>query len=158
MKAAVLLVALAAACSTVSAREAADLPPAFQARVEAAAQACADFENGAFTMEAGAIVRTDLDGDLAPDWVLNELYFACSSAVSLYGGTGGTLSHFLVGDHVASLLNQGWEMRTLGRNRVLLAEVHGTQCDGFGYTACVVAAVWDSEAGTWRSASADWER
>ena len=109
-------------------------------------------------MEAGAVVRTDLDGDLNPDWVLNEHYFACSSAASLYGSTGGTMSHFLVGDHVFSILNRGWEMRTLGRKRVLLADVHGTQCNAYGYTPCVAASVWDSEANKWRSASARWEK
>lgn len=157
MKVTASLLVFFAASGLVSAHEAAELPSALQARVDAAAQACADFENGEFVLEAGAIVRTDLDGDLQADWVLNERYFACSSAASLYGGTGGSLSHFLVGDHVTSLLNQGWEMRNLGPNRVLLAEVHGTQCDAVGYTSCVTAAVWDSEASAWRSAAAQWE-
>jgi hypothetical protein len=157
MKAIVILIALSAASSVLSAQEGTRLPSALQSKVQAAAQACADFDDGQFAMEAGAIVRTDLDGDLKADWVLNEHYFACSSAASLYGSTGGTLSHFMVGHHVSSILNQGWEMRTLGRNRVLLVEVHGTQCDAYGYIPCVAASVWDSEANTWRSASARWE-
>ncbi len=157
MKAIVTLIALSAASSVLSAQEGAELPPGLQTKLEAAAQACSDFENGKFAMDAGAIVRTDLDGDLKADWVLNEYYFACSSAASLYASTGGTMSHFMVGDHVSSILNQGWEMYTLGRKRVLLAEVHGTQCDAYGYTPCVAASVWDSEANTWRSTSARWE-
>ena len=152
-----LFVALCGASSIVSAQEAIEIPPELKAKVQSAARTCAGFENGDFAMEAGAIVRTDLDGDLKADWVLNEQYFTCSSAASLYGSTGGTMSHFLIGDQVSSLLNQGWEMRTLGRNRVLLAEVHGTQCDALGYIPCVIAAVWDSEANKWRSASAHWE-
>ena len=150
--------ALLAACGAVSAQESAGLPPALQAKVTLASQACADFEHGEFSLEAGAVVRTDLDGDLQPDWVLNEHYFACSSAASLFGSTGGSLSHFLVGDSIHSLLNQGWEMRTLGRNRVLLAEVHGTQCDAFGYTPCVTASVWDTDVNAWRTAAATWEQ
>ena len=114
MKTTALLITLVAAGGALSAQESSELPPGLQIKVEAAAQSCANFENGEFALEAGAVVRTDLDGDLRADWVVNERYFACSSAASLYGGTGGSMSHFLVGDHVASLLNQGWEMRTLG--------------------------------------------
>ena len=150
-------IGLLVVCSVTSAQTIVELPPQLEATVHSAAKACTDFENGDFAMEAGAIVRVDLDGDLKADWVLNEQYFACSSAASLYGSTGGTLSHFLVGDQLYSLLNQGWEMRNLGPHRVLLAEVHGTQCDATGYIPCIVAAVWDSEGSTWRSASARWE-
>ncbi len=157
MKHTAFVMALAALSGTGLAQEDSALPAALQTKITAATEACASFEDGQFAMEPGAIVRIDLDGDLKLDWVLNEFSFSCSSAASLFGSTGGTLSHFLVGDTVASLLNQGWEMRTLGRNRVLLAEVHGTQCDGFGYTPCVTASVWDSEAGAWRSAGAPWE-
>jgi hypothetical protein len=157
MKNPVLYAFLFFVSSSVRALEPGDLPSQLQAKVQAAAQACADFENGEFALEAGAVVRTDLDGDIRPDWVLNEFYFSCSSAASLYGSTGGSLSHFLIGDQLYSLLNQGWEMRTLGPHRVLLADVHGTLCEAYGYTPCVTASVWDAEAGAWRSAAARWE-
>jgi hypothetical protein len=75
-----------------------ELPAQLQEKVNLAQKACADFENGDFAMEWGAVARVDLDGDLRPDWVLNEVSFACSSAASLYCGTGGCMSHFLVGD------------------------------------------------------------
>lgn len=152
-----LALAVSVSSALSFARDSAELPEALQAKVDSARQACAEMENGEFSVEPGAVVRTDLDGDLRADWVLNEFYFACSTAASLYGSTGGTLSHFLVTDHLASLLNQGWELRNLGRKRVLLAEVHGTRCDAYGYTPCITAAVWDAEASTWRSAAAHWE-
>jgi hypothetical protein len=152
------LIVLAAVSATAVAEDLLALPGKLQEKVTAAARACAAFENGDFAMLPGAVVRTDLDGDLRADWVLNERYFACSSAASLYGSTGGTMSHFMVGKHVASMLNQGWEMRFLGTNRVLLAEVHGTLCNAYGYTPCVTASVWDAEAGVWRSAAANWEQ
>ncbi len=62
------------------------------------------------------------------------------------------MSHFLIEDNVATLLNQGWEMATIGPSRVLVAEVHGSQCDGIGPTQCFVASVWDAEEKIWRSA------
>ena len=33
--------------------------------------------------------HVDLDGDIARDWVVDEAGFLCSSAASLYCGTGG---------------------------------------------------------------------
>lgn len=133
------------------------MPPQLLEKVEAATEACASFENGEFALEWSAVTRVDLDGDLAPDWALNEAGFACSSAASLYCGTGGCMTHFLVGDTVASLQNRGWEMTTFGPHRVLLADVHGSQCDGINPTPCVVAAVWNADEGVWTSTAAIWE-
>jgi hypothetical protein len=131
-----------------------ELPALLQEKVEQARQACSDFENGQFALEWGSITRVDLDGDLRPDWVLNEAFFACSSAASLYCGTGGCMSHFLVGDVLYSLLNQGWAVVDLGPHRVLLTDVHGSQCGGINPTPCVVASTWDKETARWRSATA----
>ena len=49
-----------------------ELPPQFQEKVEVATKTCANFENGEFDLEWGAVDRVDLDGDLYHDWVLNE--------------------------------------------------------------------------------------
>jgi hypothetical protein len=139
------------------ATEATGLPEQLQKKVDAAAEACAAFENGTFSMDWGAVERVDLDGDLNRDWVLNEQAFACSTAVSLYCGTGGCMSHFLVMDRVGSMLNQGWDLIHVGRHTVLIADVHGSQCGGTSPTPCVTASVWDAEARAWRSAGAEWE-
>ena len=133
------------------------LPPALQRIFDEAKNACAEVNNGEFALEWGSVQRIDLNGDLRSDWVLNDVGFACSSAASLYCGTGGSMSHFLIEDHVATLLNQGWEMATIGPSRVLVAEVHGSQCNGIGPTQCFVASVWDAEEKIWRSANAEWE-
>ena len=133
------------------------LPAQLLEKIEAAQQACSDFDNGQFALEFGAVHRVDLDGDYYMDWVLDEVGFACSSAVSLYCGTGGCMSHFLVGDRMSSLLNRGWEMTNIGRDRVLLADVHGSQCGGINPTPCIVASAWDPEEKVWRSTVAQWE-
>ena len=67
------------------------------------------------------------------------------------------MSHFLVKDRLFSLLNQGWDMANIGPFRVLLADVHGSQCGGINPTPCVVASVWDAEEKVWRSTGAVWE-
>ncbi|UWR07130.1 hypothetical protein [Ruegeria sp. B32] len=143
--------------SPAVAADVSQLPPGLQAKVDLAAQACAEFNDGQFHLDWGAVERVDLDGDLQRDWVLNEFGFACSSAASLYCGTGGCMSHFLIEDHLFSLLNQGWDMANTGPFRVLLADVHGSQCGGINPTPCVVASVWDADSKTWRSSAGDWE-
>ena len=139
------------------AQELSALPPELAQKVEQAVAACADFENGMLSLKHGAVHRIDLDGDLGKDWVLDEAGLVCSSAISLFCGSGGCLSHFLVDGHIASLLNQGWSIVTFGPHRTLLADVHGTQCDGINPTPCVTASVWDSDQSIWRSANAQWE-
>ena len=137
------------ALSTVHAQDLSTLPKPLVEKAENARKACADFDNGKFALVRGAVRRVDLDGDLIPDWVLDESGFACSSAASLYCGTGGCDSHFLVGDKVTSLLNRGWKVVTLGRNNVLLIDVHGSRCGGINPTPCVEALTWDQEAKAW---------
>ena len=153
-------IAMVAAISLVSSPVAADtanMPRAIQAKIEAARAECENLDSGQFALEEGAVLRVDLDGDDADDWVVNEGRFACSTAASLYGGTGGALSHFLIGPNLASILNQGWEIVKFGPLTVLLARVHGSNCEGINPTPCVVSSVWDAEASVWRSASATWE-
>jgi hypothetical protein len=134
-----------------------ELPPQFQEKVEVATKTCANFENGEFDLEWGAVDRVDLDGDLYHDWVLNESGFACSKAASLFCGTGGCMSHFLVEEEVHSLLNHGWDVVDCGPNKVLLADVHGSQCGGINPTPCVTASTWDNEKKRWRTTGAEWE-
>lgn len=148
----------AALCTGLAhAQDLSELPFQLREKVEAARQACSDFKNGQFSLELGAARRVDLDGDIQRDWVLDEAGFACSTAASLYCGTGGCMSHFLVEEHLFSLLNRGWDMANIGPFRVLLADVHGSQCDGINPTPCVVASVWDADAMVWRSTGAEWE-
>ncbi len=134
-----------------------ELPPRLQEKVEAAAKTCAAIENGEFDLEWGAVARVDLNGDRVHDWVLDERGFACSTAVSLFCGTGGCMSHFLVDEELHSLLNQGWDVVVLGPNKVLLVEVHGSQCGGIDPTPCVTASTWDKEEKRWRTTGAEWE-
>ncbi len=153
-----VLAALTAIISvSASAAEIEDLPAKLQDKVVQAAEACSGFENGEFFIDWGGVVRTDLDGDLYPDWVLNESSFACSTAASLYCGTGGCMSHYLIGDTLTSLFNQGWEMVSVAQKRYLVANVHGSQCGGINQTPCATISIWDPEAQSWRTAAATWE-
>jgi hypothetical protein len=152
---AVLILALALPAQAKSA-DISDLPAALKKVAIEAAKTCAEFDGGEFALDWGSVQRVDLDGDLQSDWVLNESGFACSNAASLYCGTGGCVSHFLIGENVNSLLNQGWEVVTFEPHRVLLADVHGSDCGGINPTPCTVASIWDPEERVWRSARANW--
>ncbi|WP_435258042.1 hypothetical protein ACSBLW_18350 [Thioclava sp. FR2] len=142
----------------VYAQDLSDLPPALEDKFAAAEKTCAEFENGTFSVALGAVQRTDLDGDLQPDWAFDEAGFGCSSAAALFCGSGGCLSHFLVGDSLSSILNQGWDMTQIGPFRVLLVDVHGSQCGGINPTPCIAASVWDASEKQWHSAAAEWEK
>ena len=157
MKRVIAIAVLATLSLTVNALDLTGLPAPLVEKVTVARQACANFENGEFALERGAVTRTDLDGDLYPGWVLDESAYACSTAASLFCSTGGCMSHFLVGDVVTSFRNQGWTVLTFGRNRVLLTDVHGTDCGGISPTPCFVARVWDQDAKMWRSVEGNLE-
>ena len=156
---AVFLAAVGAAFVGVSAnaQDWSGLPAELLEKLASAQQACSDLDNGQFAVEFGAVHRVDLDGDIQQDWVLDEAGFACSTAASLYCGTGGCMSHFLVEDELHSLLNQGWDVVDLRSNRVLLAYVHGSQCGGINPTPCATASTWDTEEKRWRTTDAEWE-
>ena len=154
MKTVFAIAALAALPLTVNALDLTGLPAALAEKVTVARQACAAVDNGEFKLEWGAVTRPDLDGDLQPDWALDESAYACSTAVSLFCSTGGCMSYFLVDDPVASFLNQGWTVLTLGRDRILLTRVHGSACGGINPAPCYVARTWEPDTKTWRSIEA----
>ena len=127
------------------------LPPALAEVVEAARRDCASFENGKLTIEPGAVSRPDLDGDLRPDWALDARHMRCSTALSLFCGTGGCAAHFVVENAAAEFLTKKWEVKNFGALRVLLIQIHGANCGGTNLAPCVRALTWDAEAKKWRS-------
>ena len=78
------IAAMAALPLTVNALDLTGLPAALAEKVTVARQACAAVDNGEFKLEWGAVTRPDLDGDLQPDWALDESAYAFSTAVSLF--------------------------------------------------------------------------
>jgi hypothetical protein len=152
-----LLLALMLVCGSAVAQGIPDLPRALQEKVEAAEALCTATDNGSFALDRAVVDRVDLDGDGRSDWILNEVGFSCSTAVSLFCGTGGCLSHFLVSDSVQSLLNQGWTVTASANGPVVLARLNSAACGGGVGSACFAASIWDAESGAWRSASAQWE-
>ena len=103
--------------------------------------ACEGFENGVF--EVGEAVATvDLDGDGATDRIVDESAFSCSSAASMYCGSGGCMLHAVVGETVASFQAEGWRVIDWGGRPVLLVARDGGWCGGAGAQLCFEAVTW----------------
>lgn len=107
-----------------------------------AAAACASFENGTFDAQ-DAVTRVDLDGDGAEDTVIDESRFACSSAASLYCGSGGCMLHTIVGGAVDSVQATGWRLIAWDDEvPILLIGRDGGWCGGAGAQVCFEAVNW----------------
>ncbi|MEO1676786.1 MAG: hypothetical protein AAFU80_01350 [Pseudomonadota bacterium] len=102
---------------------------------------CASFENGEF--DAGdAVAEIDLDGDGANDRLVDESRFSCSSAASLFCGSGGCMLHAVVGEEVASFQATGWRVIDWDGMPILLIGRDGGWCGGAGAQVCFEAVNW----------------
>lgn len=120
-----------------------ELPPELQAIVGQRTVECSAFEDGVLSLEDGAIQRIDLDGDGEVDWVLDEFFFRCSTAASLFCGTGGCGVNFQIGDVLTSRLAKGWDVHAMPPLSLILLQVHGSECGGTNVNPCVDAMAWD---------------
>jgi hypothetical protein len=123
----------------------AELPAEMQAIIGRRTVECSAFENGVLSLDDGAVQRVDLNGDGEDDWVLDEFFFKCSSAASLFCGTGGCGVSFQIGDVLTSRLAKGWDTYAMPPLSLVLLQVHGSICGGTNVNPCVDALVWDSD-------------
>ncbi len=130
---------------------AAQPPEALQAVVEGHRAECARFAGGTLALSPGAYTQTDLDGDGETDWLLDSHRLHCSSAATLFCGTGGCALTTLIDGRQQQLLAKGWAVQRLGPLTVLLLQVHGSRCGGTNLNSCVEALVWDRERGQFNS-------
>lgn len=113
--------------------------------LKAGAEACAEQDNGTFGSE-GAVKEIDLNGDGTMDTVVDESLFSCSTAASLYGGTGGSTIHFLVDGTETTRLALAWDTANWSGVSMVLVALHGTECGATGIVPCFEAMVWHSGA------------
>jgi len=106
-----------------------------------AAAECAAHDAGVF--EAGApVTEVDLDRDGALDRIVDESAFSCSTARTMYCGTGGCMLHAVVGEAVASFQAEGWRLEEWSGHRILLIARDGGWCGGAGAQLCFEAVTW----------------
>lgn len=117
--------------------------PAAQALLDQASDDCKSFENGLF--DAGdAVVPIELTsqyGTIGAE-VVDTSKFACSSAASLFCGSGGCMLNLIVGDTTYAWQATGWRLIDWGPDRILLIGRDGGWCGGAGAEVCYEAVVW----------------
>ncbi|MEZ5911744.1 MAG: hypothetical protein R3D84_05495 [Paracoccaceae bacterium] len=106
-----------------------------------AAAACTDFENGTFAA-GDAVTSVDLTGDDQPDTVIDSAKFTCSSAATMYCGTGGCSLYAVVGDQRYEWQALGWKLVDWAPDRILLIGRDGGWCGGAGFERCFEALNW----------------
>lgn len=122
-----------------------ELPQAVQGAIDDARADCESFEAGDFSFEPEAIIKTPLT-QTADGWLVDETHMRCSSAASMYCGTGGCGLFLIVGDHITERLAKAWSIVDFYDRPVVLLDVHGSLCGGINPTPCVEALIWDDEA------------
>ena len=136
-----LLPALAALAFTLVAAQPAQTAGLADTVIAEARKACEGFENGKFD-PCDAVQQIDLDGNGTPDTVVDESKFACSSAASMYCGTGGCMLHTIVGNKKRAFQVEGWRMIDGDGRPILLLARDGGWCGGAGAQLCFQAIYW----------------
>ena len=109
--------------------------------VQNAKRDCNSFENGVFHSTEQTITLHDFTGDGRPEEVVDASQFSCSSALTLWGGTGGTYLWVIVDNQALEFLAHSWQIVDDDGQKVLLLAVHSSECsDSIG--PCYRAFVW----------------
>lgn len=107
--------------------------------IEIAKKSCS-FEKGQFTMPELSKTNVDLNADGKPDEIIDESKFYCSTASSLYCGTGGCMLHLIVDGKDYKHLAKEWAIAELGAAKVLIIGVHWSECNY--KNPCIRAITW----------------
>ncbi|GHD20094.1 hypothetical protein GCM10007052_29040 [Halioglobus japonicus] len=115
--------------------------------LESAAADCSGFQQGQFSVGEKAVQRFALGDDEAT--FIDALHFSCTSAASMWGGTGGTTLWVVVDNTVYRFLARGWQLVDTQSVPVLLLRIHPSEC-GAGLKSCYRAYAWDEGFSTVR--------
>jgi len=112
--------------------------------VQTAKDECANFEGGKFNTTEKAITLHDFTGDGRPEELVDASQFSCSTSVSMWGGSGGTLLWVLAEGEKHEFLAHKWRVVDVDGQKVLLLAVHSSECsDTLG--PCYRAWVWSDD-------------
>ena len=109
--------------------------------VQQAKQDCNSLDNGSFHSTEKTITLHDITGDGRPEEFVDASQFSCSTALTLWGGTGGTFLWVIVDGRPFEFLAHKWRVVDFDGQQVLLLAVHSSHCsDDIG--PCYRALVW----------------
>lgn len=127
-----------------------DSPTTSANLIERARSECAEFEGGNFDITDRAVTMHDFTGDNQPEEVVDASQFACSTAASMWNGSGGTFLWVIADNKAYEFLAHKWRVVDVDGQKVLLLAVHSSQCsDDVG--PCYRAFVWQDGFRTTRS-------
>ena len=109
--------------------------------VQNAKRDCNSFEKGVFHSTEQTITLHDFTGDGRPEEVVDASQFSCSSALTLWGGTGGTYLWVIVDNQAHEFLAHSWQIVDADGQKVLLLAVHSSECS-YSIGPCYRAFVW----------------
>lgn len=110
--------------------------------IDQARRDCRLFENGVLETTPQAIAFADLTGDAKPEEIVDASQFSCSTAASLFCGTGGCTITVIVDGTATEFLAKGWKVVDWSGQPILLLAVHGSACGGTNLRRCFKALVW----------------
>lgn len=110
--------------------------------IEEARADCKSFENGELTIEMDlAVTLVDVTGNGEVDEIVDSAAYACSSAASLFCGTGGCGLDVIAEGTVYNFLAKGWAVRAGETAPELAMETHWSECDYNSF--CFEKFVWN---------------
>jgi hypothetical protein len=109
--------------------------------IQNAKNECIHASNGKFYMSEQAVTLHDLTGDGKAEKIIDASKFSCSTALSLWGGSGGTYLWVIVDGKKYEFLAHKWKIVEMDDQKVLLLAVHSSECsDTIG--PCYRAFIW----------------
>lgn len=121
------------------------ISPEAQELIDRAAADCRGFENGEF--DAGsAVTNIELRSQFGAveAELVDESEYACTTAASLYCGTGGCMLNLIVSGTMQAWQATGWRLVEWGPDQILLIGRDGGWCGGAGAEVCYEALVWSN--------------
>ena len=107
--------------------------------IKRAQKACAS-EKGQFHVAEDATQQLDLNNDWEVDEIVDEGKFSCSTASSLYCGTGGCAVHILVNGKDYNYLAHSWKIVEFDKDKIIIMSVHWSECNY--KNPCLKAITW----------------
>ena len=109
--------------------------------IQKAKNECAELDDGKFNATEQAITLHDFTGDGRPEEIVDASQFSCSTAASMWSGSGGTYLWVIVHGKTYEFLAHKWRVVDMDGQKVLLLAVHSSECsDTIG--PCYRSLVW----------------
>lgn len=119
------------------------LPSSAAEIIQQAKQECYGLDKGEFYSTDKAVISRDITGDGNPEEFIDAAQFSCSTAATMWGGSGGTFLWVVAPDKIYEFLAHKWRVVDMDGQSVLLLAVHSSQCsDDIG--PCYRAYVWQN--------------